>query len=62
MLNKTVKGLTMAKVNSFIKLLLFMFTIGIAGLFTPLYRGKSLVLNLDDQFGNLEAFKARLSR
>ena len=39
-----------------------MFTIGIAGLFTPLYRGKSLVLNLDDQFGNLEAFKARLSR
>ena len=62
MLNKTVKGLTMAKVNSFIKLLLFIFTIGIAGLFTPLYRGKSLVLNLDDQFGNLEAFKARLSR
>jgi len=39
---------------------LFIFTVGIAGLFTPLYRGKFLVLNLDDQFKNLEAFKANL--
>ena len=62
MLNKTIKGLTMAKVNYFIKLPLFIFTIGIAGLFTPLFRGKFLVLDLDDQFKNLEAFKVHLSK
>jgi len=57
-----VKGLTMAKVNYFIKYPIFFGTFGVAFLLTSiLFKGKLLNIRLKNDFDNLENFISKLN-
>ena len=60
LLDNKIKGLTMPKVNYFIKLILLITIVSL--LIVPFLKGKLLEVELDDQFKNLENFKSLLNK